>query len=776
MSEQALLFPTVALRGITILPGNVEQVVISRSFSLRAVSQAMEKDATIFVVPQKDPMLGNVEPEDVYGVGTICRIKQLLKLNQGENQVLLEGVAKATVEDMYEEDERYWVCKVSKQAGNDFSELEPNMLQAMRLALQEEFFRYVSYRPTMGKGVKVEIKKADSLEKVISIITQVSDFHFADKQRILEAESPEEEYDVLMEILVKEVDVLKLKKHIQEGVASHVKENQHQFIVKEQLKLLKEELGDNYQDEEEEADELKNRIEALEADDVVKSKLKKELRKLSYEQPGNSEYGTIKTYLETMLELPWNKEGKDCLDIKKARKILDEDHYGLDKVKERILEFLAVRALTKEGDSQIICLVGPPGTGKSSIAKSIARAMNKSFVRVSLGGVKDEAEIRGHRKTYVGAMPGRIVNGLRQAKVCNPVMLLDEVDKMSSNYRGDTASALLEVLDVDQNKEFRDHYTEVPVDLSKVFFICTANNDEEIPRPLWDRMEIIEVSSYTENEKYHIAKDYLWPKQLKKAGLDKSQVKIHSDALKAIISGYTREAGVRSLERKLAKVCRKSAMMILEEEKELPIVVNKKNLEDFLGKQTFREEKLPTKGQVGIANGLAWTSVGGTTLEIEVNITGGSGDIKLTGQMGEVMQESAMIALSFVRGLAKAKKVKDDFFAVNDFHLHIPAGATPKDGPSAGITMAMAFLSAITNRPLRPDVAMTGEITLRGRILPVGGLKEKTLAAKNAGIKVLLVPEKNKPDMEELSEEIVGDMEIHYIKDFKEAEKIAFVQ
>lgn len=597
--------------------------------------------------------------------------------------------------------------------------------------------------------------------------------HFEEKQKILDAVSMTERYEVLMALLLKEIEIIAIKNDFQAKVKAHVDKNQKEYLLREQMKVIREELGED--NTESDADHFMDALGKIKADKEVKEKIKKEIDRFKNISSSSSESAVARGYIETLLELPWNKTSRDNKDLKNAEQILNADHYGLEKVKERMLEFLAVRNLTSKGESPIICLVGPPGTGKTSIARSVAKALDKKYVRISLGGVRDEAEIRGHRRTYVGAMPGRIVNGLRSAGVKNPLMLLDEIDKMSSDYKGDTASALLEVLDAEQNKKFRDHYVEIPIDLSEVLFIATANSVQDIPRPLLDRMELIEVTSYTENEKLHIAKEHLLAKQMERNGIRPEQLAITDKAMAKIISGYTREAGVRNLERKLGEICRKAARPLYEGEKE-KIKVTEQNLEKFLGKEKYSFDKKNDTDEVGIVRGLAWTSVGGDTLEIEVNIMPGKGEFQLTGQLGDVMKESAQAGISYIRSVSEEYHIPKKFFQENDIHIHIPEGAVPKDGPSAGITMATAMLSAITKTPVRADVAMTGEITLRGRVLPIGGLKEKTLAAKNAGIKTICVPKKNEKDIDEISPEIKKGLKIVFVEQMKDVLDVAFVK
>ena len=645
--------------------------------------------------------------------------------------------------------------------------------EAMFRSIQETFGKYVVVNPKMGKELQRQLSEITDLEKLMNQLANSLPVHFEEKQKILDAVSMTERYEVLMALLLKEIEIIAIKNDFQAKVKAHVDKNQKEYLLREQMKVIREELGED--NTESDADHFMDALGKIKADKEVKEKIKKEIDRFKNISSSSSESAVARGYIETLLELPWNKTSRDNKDLKNAEQILNADHYGLEKVKERMLEFLAVRNLTSKGESPIICLVGPPGTGKTSIARSVAKALDKKYVRISLGGVRDEAEIRGHRRTYVGAMPGRIVNGLRSAGVKNPLMLLDEIDKMSSDYKGDTASALLEVLDAEQNKKFRDHYVEIPIDLSEVLFIATANSVQDIPRPLLDRMELIEVTSYTENEKLHIAKEHLLTKQMERNGIRPEQLAITDKAMAKIISGYTREAGVRNLERKLGEICRKAARPLYEGEKE-KIKVTEQNLEKFLGKEKYSFDKKNDTDEVGIVRGLAWTSVGGDTLEIEVNIMPGKGEFQLTGQLGDVMKESAQAGISYIRSVSEEYHIPKKFFQENDIHIHIPEGAVPKDGPSAGITMATAMLSAITKTPVRADVAMTGEITLRGRVLPIGGLKEKTLAAKNAGIKTICVPKKNEKDIDEISPEIKKGLKIVFVEQMKDVLDVAFVK
>ena len=762
MSEHKLVFPTVALRGISILPGNIAHFDVSRTASVKALEDAMSSDQKVLLVTQKSTEVSQPGPEDLYDVGVIANVKQVIKLPGGLVRVIAEGVKRAKILSM-EMGEYYLTAVAAEMPAPDLSVYPDVELEAMASILHECFARYIAVNPKMGKEYVAQVMTNHNPLKIIQLISNGVLLPYTQKQRILESFSLESQFDLIQEILNHETEVLQVKMKFQQKVKEKAEENQKEYFLREEMKAIKKELGEDEDDTD--IDQLKEATEKLQAKDYVKEKLQKEIRRLARLSPNSSESGVVRSYIETMLELPWDKCSKDREDLVFAQKVLDEDHYGLEKVKERVIEFLAVRMLKdkKDGDSQIICLVGPPGTGKTSIARSVAKALNKEYVRISLGGVKDEAEIRGHRKTYVGAMPGRIVYGLRQSGVCNPLMLLDEIDKTGKDYLHDTSAALLEVLDGEQNCRFRDHYIEVPIDLSQAFFIATANSLQDIPKPLLDRMEVIEIAGYTENEKFHIAKEYLIKKQIEKAGLKPEQLKISDNALRSIILSYTKEAGVRELERKIAQVCRKVARMVVEK-KASQVVVTDSNLSKYLGKVLYHKEEADKEPQVGVVQGLAWTSVGGTTLEIEVNVMPGKGELSLTGQLGDVMKESAVAALSYIRSVSSEQGISNDFYKEHDIHIHIPEGAVPKDGPSAGITLATAMYSAITGKRVRGDVAMTGEITLRGRVLPIGGVKEKILAAKNAGIYTVCVPQKNEADIKEVSAEILKNMDIRYVK------------
>ena len=770
MEEQVIIMPTVALRGMTILPGMVQHFDVSRKKSIAAVEKAMLGDQKLFLVSQKRPEIPEPELDDLYQIGTVAVVKQLVKLPSKSVRVLVEGLDKAGLL-CFDTEEPYLMGEISL-LGEEEEDTEPLAREAMLRILKDKLEEYGTVNQRVAKEILPSLLLISDLKEMLKQIPVQMPWDYTVCQAILECTTMSGKYEAVLQTLMTEMEVYRIKKEFQEKVKADIDQNQKEYILREQMKIIRQELGED--NPLSDADEYQKKTEELKADKEVKEKLLKEIGRFRTMPAGSQEANVLRTYIETLLELPWKKVSKDNEDIRHAEKILNEDHYGLEKVKERILEYLAVRSLTKKGTSPIICLVGPPGTGKTSIARSVAKALNKKYVRISLGGVRDEAEIRGHRKTYVGAMPGRLVDGLRQAGVANPLMLLDEIDKVSSDYKGDTSSALLEVLDGEQNVKFRDHYVEVPVDLSHVLFIATANTTQTIPGPLLDRMELIEVNSYTENEKFHIAKDYLVGKQVERNGLTPQQIVFSDKCLEKIIHNYTREAGVRNLERRIGDVCRKAARKYLEK-KQGPIRINEGNLEKYLGKERVSFEDANEEDEVGIVRGLAWTSVGGDTLQIEVNVMPGKGNLLMTGQMGDVMKESAQIALTFVRSICPDYKVADDYFEKHDLHIHIPEGAVPKDGPSAGITMATAMLSAVTGQKVKAEVAMTGEITLRGRVLPIGGLKEKILAARMAHMKKVLVPDKNRPDMAELSREITKGLEIVYVKTMDEVIKEAFV-
>lgn len=763
MKQPISILPAIALRGTTILPDMIVHFDVSRERSIKAIEAAMLHDQKIFLVTQKDPEVEKPELSELYQVGTVAYIKQVVKLPHDLLRVLVEGIERAELLGL--EQEEPFLKAETALFEPDGAQYTKSLKEAMFRSMQELFQRYCMESGKISKDLAAQIMNITELEELISQIAVNVPLTYQNKQKILEAVSLENQYEVLAAILNNEIEVLQIGHDLQRKLKARVDKNQRDYILREQLKLIREELGE--ENTADTAEEYRQKAEALDAPQEVKDKLNKEIDRFKSMNNAAAESSVLSTYIETLLGLPWNKKSEDSTDLKEAWKILEEGHYGLKDVKERIMEFLAVRKLTSGGKSPILCLVGPPGTGKTSIAKSVAEALHKKYVRICLGGVRDEAEIRGHRKTYVGAMPGRITAALSQAGVSNPLMLLDEIDKTSSDYKGDTSAALLEVLDPEQNNHFNDHYVEVPQDLSEVLFIATANDMDGIPRPLLDRMEVIEISGYTENEKEHIAKDHLIPKQLEVNGIPEGKLKIQTPALRKIITLYTREAGVRGLEREIGQICRKAAREIMENDQK-KVTVNSKNLENYLGKARYSYLMANKKDEVGIARGLAWTQVGGDTLQIEVNVMPGKGELVLTGQLGDVMKESAQAGISYIRSVADKYGIAPEFFQENDIHVHIPEGAVPKDGPSAGITMATAMLSAIIGREVRADVAMTGEITLRGHVLPIGGLKEKLLAAKYAKIKQVLVPKDNKPDIQEMDAEILDGLKISFVDNMNE--------
>lgn len=768
MEDITIVMPAIALRGMSIMPGMIAHFDISRDRSLKAVEESMQADQKIFLVTQRDVDVEEPMQSDLYEMGIVAEIKQVVKLQNDVVRILIDGKSRAKLvgftrcEDFLEAE----ICTYN----TDLEGVPSDVREAMLVGVRESFEKYAAVVGKVNKELFRQIEKYDDIEKLIDFVTNNLPVSYAQKQKVLGTEDICDRYEVIVAILLKQINVAQIKNDFQQKVKKKVDKHQREYLLREQMSVIREELGENADSE---ADEFLKKTESLNAPEEVRQKLKKEIERYRNLSGSSSESVVARGYIETLLELPWNDMSTDNTDLDRAEKILNNDHYGLSDVKERVLEFLSVRNLTNKGESPIICLVGPPGTGKTSIARSIAAALEKKYVRICLGGVRDEAEIRGHRKTYVGAMPGRIINALKTAGTANPLILLDEIDKVSSDYKGDTSAALLEVLDSEQNSRFRDHYVELPVDLSEVLFIATANSVSDIPKPLLDRMELIEVSSYTENEKFHIAKEHLVEKQKEKNGLKKDQLTITDSALRDVIRYYTREAGVRGLERTIGKICRKAARQIYQKNEE-SIKIKKNNIKDYLGNVKYMPEKRSDKADIGIVRGLAWTSVGGVTLEVEVNVLPGKGELALTGKMGDVMKESAQAGLSYIRSISDKYDIKPEFYKEHDIHIHIPEGAVPKDGPSAGITMATAMLSAITKKPVRADIAMTGEITLRGRVLPIGGLKEKLLAAKNIGIKTVCIPKDNEKDLEEISNEITDGMEIIPVDRFEQVEKQAF--
>ena len=764
MKKETRSLPMVALRGMVIMPGMVVHFDVSREKSVAAIQEAMVEEQKIFLTAQKEIETDNPKQEDVFPVGTVGTIKQIIKLPKRIVRVLVAGESRGILNSM-EYEEPYLRAMVDVVDDSDITVPEDLNGEALIRGLKDMFVDYAAKNGKMSKEAVAQILEIKDLKKLVDEIAANIPLYYTDQQDILNETEFWKRYELLAFKLVNEVQIMDIKEEIQQKVKERVDKHQREYILREQLKLIREELGDDTTLSD--AEEFEQAAQKLKAPKEIKEKLNKEISRFKSSLNSPAESGVIRTYIETILEMPWDKSVKDANDIAYAEKVLEEEHYGLEQVKERVLEFLAVRALAEKGNSPILCLVGPPGTGKTSIAKSLARALKKPYVRISLGGVRDEAEIRGHRKTYVGAMPGRIANGIRSAGVKNPLMLLDEIDKVSTDYKGDTFSALLEVLDSEQNSKFRDHYLEVPLDLSEVLFITTANTLQTIPRPLLDRMEVIEISSYTENEKLHIAVEHLIPKQMKKHGLSSEQLTISKHAIWKIARNYTKEAGVRQLEREIGNICRKTAKELLTTKK-TKIAVTEKNIHKYLGKEKYIYQMANPAPEIGIVRGLAWTSVGGDTLQIEVNIMPGSGEIMLTGQLGDVMKESAQTGISYIRSVSRRYEIAEDFFEKHDIHVHIPEGAVPKDGPSAGITMATAMISAITGRKVWADLAMTGEVTLRGRVLAIGGLKEKLLAAKNAGIKTVLIPKENKADIEELSAEITKGLQIIPVENMDE--------
>lgn len=772
MENEILHLPMVALRGMTVMPGKTVHFDISRERSIQAVQEAMTGNQRIFLTAQKKIETDEPKMEDVYEVGTIAVIQQIAKLPRQIMRVMVTGETRGILKQIEEEDP-YLLAEAEVVDESGFEIPDEMNAEAMARGLKDIFVEYAAKNGKLPKELIAQILEIRGLKKLVDEIAANLPLYYTDQQELLDQLDFWERYELLALKLVNETEIMDIKDEIRLKVKERVDQHQREYILREQMKVIREELGEEASGND--ADEFRGCLKNLDAPEEVKEKIKKEISRFSGSLNSPAENGVIRTYIETMLEMPWNQRAEDCEDMEYAKEILEQEHYGLEEVKERVLEFLAVRALTHKGESPVLCLAGPPGTGKTSIARSLAKALRKPYVRISLGGIRDEAEIRGHRKTYVGAMPGRIANAIRKAGVKNPLILLDEIDKVSTDYKGDTFSALLEVLDQEQNRGFRDHYLEVPLDLSEVVFLATANTTETIPRPLLDRMEVIEVSSYTENEKLHIATEHLIPKQLGKHGLSAEELTMEEAAVWKIAKNYTKEAGVRQLERKIGEICRKTAKEILTTERK-KVTITKENLSEYLGREKYTYEMANSSDEIGIVRGLAWTSAGGDTLQIEVNVMPGKGELLLTGQLGDVMKESAQTGISYIRSVGKSWQIADDFFEKHDLHVHIPEGAVPKDGPSAGITMATAILSAVIKKKIRADLAMTGEITLRGKVLPIGGLKEKLLAAKNAGIHTVLIPEHNQADVEEFSSEITGGLSILPVKNMDEVLREAFAE
>ena len=772
MMNPIQVLPAIALRGTTILPGMIVHFDVSRERSVKAIEAAMLNDQKIFLVTQKDPEVETPEISDLYHVGTIAYIKQVVKLPKNLLRVLVEGTERAELLS-FSQEAPFLESEVSVLSAEEEEEYPPAVREAMCRSLRDLFQQFAGESGRVSRELVNQILSIENLEELVEQISVNLSLSYQNRQKLLEAVSLRDRYELLGAILTNEIEVVEIGKDLQKKIKARIDKNQREYILREQLKLIREELGE--ENTVDDAEEFKNKLKKLEASKEVKEKIGKEIERFKSMSSNAAETTVLRGYIETLLALPWDKRSTDSDDLQEAWKVLQEGHYGLKEVKERIMEFLSVRKLTQKGKSPILCLVGPPGTGKTSIARSIAEAMNKKYVRICLGGVRDEAEIRGHRKTYVGAMPGRITEALKQVGVSNPLMLLDEIDKTSSDYKGDTSSALLEVLDPEQNSHFTDHYVELPQDLSEVLFVATSNDVQGIPRPLLDRMELIEISGYSENEKEHIAKEHLIPRQMEINGVPEGCLTIQSAALGKIINNYTKEAGVRNLERSIGRICRRTARAIMEKGKKR-VVVTTKNLPDFLGKERFNYLMANPKDEIGISRGLAWTQVGGDTLQIEVNVMPGKGEFLLTGQLGDVMKESAQAGITYIRSIADRYEISPEYFQEHDIHIHIPEGAVPKDGPSAGITMATAMLSAIVEKPVRADLAMTGEITLRGRVLAIGGLKEKLLAAKYAKIKEVLVPGENRPDIEELDKEITKGLTITFVETMDEVLEKALVK
>lgn len=766
--------PLIPLRGLAIFPYTILNFDIGRESSLKALDEAMLGDELIFLTSQKEAEIDEPTEEDFYHVGTICKVKQMIKLPGDTVRVLVEGISRGTIEEI-NQDKGYFEAVIDEIVYNEDEIVNDMEVEALIRNVLESFEEYINIGNRVSPEILVSLEEIENPDRFVDTIASNIYLKPEQKQQILEEFDIAKRLELLYSILLEEIDILKIEKKITLRVKKQMNKVQKEYYLREQLKAIQKELGEE-EDISSESQEYREKLKKIKAPKETKAKIQKEIDKFSRISPASPDISVSRNYLDTIFSLPWNKETKDKLDIKKAKEVLDKEHYGMEKVKERILEFLAVRSLSKSLKGPIICLVGPPGVGKTSIAKSIAASLNRKFVRISLGGVRDEAEIRGHRRTYVGAIPGRIINGVKESGTKNPVFLLDEIDKMASDYKGDISSAMLEVLDPEQNKNFVDHYLEIPFDLSKILFVTTANSLSTIPGPLLDRMEIIELSGYIEEEKLNIAQKYLLVKQIEENGLKEDFVKIDDETMRDIISYYTREAGVRTLERTIGKICRKIAKKYVEDPTLTEVVVKKEDLEEYLGKDKYTFDLAGIKPEIGMVTGLAWTAVGGVTLNVEVNVLKGKGQVVLTGQLGDVMKESAQTAISYIRSISDRFDIPDNFYQTKDIHIHIPEGATPKDGPSAGVTMATAVISALTKIPVRCDVAMTGEITLRGRVLPVGGIKEKLLAAHRAGIKKVLLPEECKAQLDEIPQNVKDQMEFVLVKHLDEVLEHALVK
>ncbi len=776
--------PLMALRDVVALPGVTAYIEVAKAETVSAMEAAMENDQMVFTAAKRDAESSDVNMDNLFEVGTIAKVKQIARMPDKYVRVVLEGEKRAHLLSLESTDEGYILANIQESEeeedvwnnadilSNHGEPTEQLKRVAMIRQVKQLFREYCDRQGKMGQQLQDMVSESIDLDRIIYMITANLPIHYHLKQGIIEPDRIEDRFTELMIVMERELGILRLQGDISEMVKQQVEDNQKEYYLREQIKAIHKELGED--DAESEADKFERKLAKLKATDKVKKKIQEEISRYKRISSNNSESAVIRGYLETLLAMPWKKMSRDNTDVAHAKEILDADHYGLEKVKERILEYLAVKKLNKNGTGTIICLVGPPGTGKTSIAKSVAKALGRKYVRICLGGVRDEAELRGHRRTYVGAMPGRVINAVKNAKVKNPLILFDEIDKMVSDGRGDPAAAMLEILDPEQNKHFSDHYLELSFDLSKAFFICTANGTDTISRPLLDRMEVIELPGYTENEKFHIAKEHLWTKQLAQNGITKQQLTITDKALRTVILRYTREAGVRGLERRIASLCRKAAKVIAQEDTKTKIRISDRNVKEYLGKPVYKPNAANEKPEIGIVRGLAWTSVGGETLEIEVMSLKGSGKLELTGKLGDVMQESAKIALTYVRYLVQ-DQVSEDYFEKHDIHIHVPEGATPKDGPSAGVTMTTAIYSAVTEKAVRADVAMTGEVTLRGRVLPIGGLKEKLLAAKEAGIREVLIPKENSRDVDEMEAEILDGIVLKYVQKVEDVLREALV-